>query len=104
MYTSNISLCPVGPFKGKVIVSMRMIAKHQMEDAFMISSQYPDHHGAPIHIGDPSRIGISGITVLDGYIPMFWACGFTVQEAIASASKFDTQLIANDLLFVFFFL
>ena len=45
MYTSNISLCPVGSFEGiKMIVSMCTNAKHQMEDAFMISSQYPDHH------------------------------------------------------------
>ena len=101
MYTSNISLCPVGPFEGKLTVSMRMIAKHQMVTAFMISSQYPDHHGAPIHIGNPSRIGISDTEVQDGYVPMFWACGFTVQDAIASASKSHTRSNDSNIINVF---
>ncbi len=68
-------------------VSMRTIAKHQLEKAFMISNQYPDYHGAPIHIGDPTRIGISGVTVPDGYVATFWACGMTVEDVILIASK-----------------
>ena len=96
MYTTNIALYPVGLFEGKMTVSMRMIAKNQLGKAFMISSQYPDHHGAPVHIGDPSRIEIDDImkpdkgdppAVRDGDIPVFWACGVTSKEAIFSASK-----------------
>lgn len=104
MYTSNISLEPVGPFEGKMTVSMRMIEKSQLAKAFTISSRYPDHHGAPVHIGDPSRIGISDIMKPDGgtppvevreeEVPMFWACGVTGREAIFSASKScDTMYI-----------
>ena len=96
MYFSNIALYSVGPFEGMMTVTLRMIAANQLEKAFMVSSQYPNHHGAPIHIGDPSRIGIDDIMKPDkgdppvdgdaGGIPVFWACGVTVQEAIFSAS------------------
>lgn len=87
-YTTNIPMSLVGPFNRIMTsVSMRTIAKHQVEKTFMISSQYPEHHGAPIHIGDPSRIGIYDVTVPDGYVPMFWACGATVQAVISCASK-----------------
>ncbi len=86
-YKTNILCSPVGPFRGvEMYVSMRTIAKHQLEKAIMLSSQYPDCHGAPIHIGDPSRIGLSGVQVPDGYVPMFWACGITVNDVIRAAS------------------
>ena len=89
---SNIPCCPAGPFKDiDMYVSMRPIAKHQIQKAFMISSEYPDYHGAPIHIGDPTRIGISDCTTPDGYVPVFWACGFTVQDAISKASKLSVN-------------
>lgn len=96
LYSSNIALYSVGPFEGKMTVSLRMFTISQLEKAFMISSQYPDHHGAPVHIGDPSRIGIDDImkpdmgdlpVTRDGDIPVFWACGVTAREAIFSASK-----------------
>ena len=38
--------------------------------------------------------------VQDGYIPMFGACGFIVQEAITSASKFDTQNLVLTMLYI----
>ena len=100
MYSSNIALYPVGPFEGKMTVTLRTIAENQLEKAFMISSQYPDHHGAPVHIGDPMRIGIDDIMKpdrgdppvdRDGGIPVFWACGVTAQEAIFSASKSEKK-------------
>ena len=94
LYTTNITLHPVGPFEGKMIVYKCMIAKDQLKKVFMISSQYPNYHGAPVHIGDPSRIGISGtegkefaVKVRDGDVPIFWGCGMTVQEVILSSSK-----------------
>ena len=97
MYTSNISLEPVGPFEGNMTLSMRMIDKSQLTKAFEISSRHPDHHGAPVHIGDPSRVGISDVMKPDRGdppaeiraedVPMFWACGVTGREAIFSASK-----------------
>ena len=48
-------------------------------------------HGAPVHVGDPSAIGVAdlarpdfgdAVTVRDGEVPVFWACGVTPQEVI----------------------
>ena len=51
-------------------------------------------HGAPVHLGDPAQIGIAAldqpdygeaVTVREGEIPLFWACGVTPQVAIEQA-------------------
>ena len=113
IYTSNISLEPVGPFEGKMVLSMRMIDKSQLVKAFEISSRYPDHHGAPVHIGDPSRVGISDIMKPDRGdppveirsedVPMFWACGVTGREAIFSASKSSNiiRIVSRDYIIIY---
>lgn len=50
-------------------------------------------HGAPVHLGDPSLIGIADIAkpdygdaveILPGEIPVFWACGVTPQSVVAA--------------------
>ena len=96
MYYSNIALHSVGPFMGRMFLTTRLFAINELEKVFTISSEYPDHHGAPVHIGDPSRIGIDDIMKpdrgdppmeMEGRVPVFWPCGVTVQEAIFSASK-----------------
>ena len=49
----------------------------------------------PVHVGDPSGIGISDLTqpdwgdpseIREGEVPVFWACGVTPQNAIQHAS------------------
>ena len=54
----------------------------------------PRVHGAPIHIGDPEKIGIfdiskpdfgDSVTVNEGEIPVFWCCGVTPQSAVMTA-------------------
>ena len=54
----------------------------------------PNVHGAPVHFGDPSAIGIKDINrpdygdavdILPGEVPVFWACGVTPQSAIRNA-------------------
>jgi uncharacterized protein YcsI (UPF0317 family) len=51
-------------------------------------------HGAPVHFGDPAAIGIADISkptygdavdILPGEVPVFWACGVTLQSAIRTA-------------------
>ena len=51
----------------------------------------PEVHGAPIHIGDPALIGIhdlsqpdfgDAVTIKQGEVPVFWACGVTPQAAV----------------------
>ena len=51
-------------------------------------------HGAPVHLGDPSLIGVhdlahpdygDAVEVMSDEIPVFWACGVTPQAALAAA-------------------
>jgi uncharacterized protein YcsI (UPF0317 family) len=59
-----------------------------------ICSRFPSGHGAPIHFGDPAAIGIKDInkpeygdavTIKEGEVPVFTACGVTPQAAIMAA-------------------
>ncbi|WP_347558467.1 putative hydro-lyase [Robbsia sp. KACC 23696] len=94
VYRTAIPNKQAGPFGGSMVVSMRpMTAAHAIR-AVQITSRMPGVHGAPVHLGDPSLIGISDIDRPDwgdvaeirpGEIPVFWACGVTPQEAIRSA-------------------
>jgi uncharacterized protein YcsI (UPF0317 family) len=62
--------------------------------AVQVTSRFPDVHGAPVHIGDPSLIGIADLSapdygdaveVMPDELPVFWACGVTPQAAIRQA-------------------
>ena len=95
MYITNIPTVPAGIFSGPMVVSMRPIKRDQIVKAIQITSRFPSVHGAPIHIGDPSAIGIRDLTtpdfgdnveVNDDEIPIFWACGVTPQS-VAMSSK-----------------
>jgi uncharacterized protein YcsI (UPF0317 family) len=64
------------------------------------SARFPAAHGAPIHIGDPSAIGLADLmtpdygdapALLDGDVPVFWACGVTPQ-AIAVEAKVERMM------------
>ena len=91
MFASNIPTVPAGPFGGATVVSMRAIPDTRIDEVIAISRQFPMAHGAPLHVGDPAKIGIEDITspdwgdpapVPDGSSPVFWACGVTPQVAI----------------------
>jgi uncharacterized protein YcsI (UPF0317 family) len=95
MWKTSIECRPAGVFHGPTVVSMRPIAAGDIAKAVTASARFPATHGSPIHIGDPSAIGIADITKPDwgdrqefraGDVPMFWACGVTPQ-AVALASK-----------------
>jgi uncharacterized protein YcsI (UPF0317 family) len=73
---------------------MRPLAATDAKRAIEITARFPTAHGAPVHVGDPARIGISDVATPDygdssqlaaGEVPVFWACGVTPQAAIASA-------------------
>lgn len=94
MYRTNIATSPAGPFCGSLVVSMRPLSARDARRAYEITSRYPRVHGAPIHMGDPSVIGIAdlqkpdygdAVAVNDDETPVFWACGVTPQAAIAQA-------------------
>lgn len=91
MYVTNIECRPAGQMKGKMVVSMRPLPYDQIVQAVQISGDIPLVHGAPVHIGDPSVIGIEDIDhpdfgdpveIREGEVPVFWACGVTPQSIV----------------------
>ena len=95
MYRTNIKNKKSGPFKSKMVVSMRIFNKKDIEKVKQVSENFSFAHGDPIHIGDPIEIGIKNILNPDwGESPrkkndheeyFFWACGVTPQNAIIEA-------------------
>lgn len=95
MYRSNIATQSAGPFHGPLVVSMRPFKPADAIRAIGLTSKFPSVHGAPVHLGDASLIGINNldkpdfgepVEVRPGEIPVFWACGVTPQ-AVLMASK-----------------
>ncbi|WP_432470489.1 putative hydro-lyase [Amphritea sp. HPY] len=94
MYRTNIQCRPAGRFSGTTVVSMRPMKAADAIRAIQICTRFPSVHGAPLHLGTPSQIGISDInkpdfgdpvTIKEREIPVFWACGVTPQVAIEQA-------------------
>ncbi|CAD7697751.1 unnamed protein product [Ostreobium quekettii] len=94
MYKTNIACHPAGPFSGPMVVSMRPLGRSDVMRAAELTRRFPKAHGGPVHIGDPSSIGITDLDrpdfgcraeVREGEVPVFWACGVTVQMAIRNA-------------------
>jgi uncharacterized protein YcsI (UPF0317 family) len=94
MYRTSIDCEPAGAFSGPMVVSMRPYAPAHALRAVQITSRFPTVHGAPVHLGDPGAIGIADlaapdygdpVSVRDGEVPVFWACGVTPQAAAAAA-------------------
>ncbi len=94
MYRTNIDCAPAGRFKGKLVVSMRMLKPADAIRAVQITSRFPAVHGAPVHLGIPEAIGVRDLMQPDfgdppqinpGELPVFWACGVTPQVAIEAA-------------------
>lgn len=95
MYRTNIATASAGPFSGPLVVTMRPLKAADTVRAVQITSRFPAVHGAPVHLGDPSLIGIRDISkpdygdavdVLPGEVPVFWACGVTPQAALVQAA------------------
>ena len=94
MYRTAIDCTPAGAFAGKMVVSMRPFSAADAIRAVQICTRFPSVHGAPIHLGDPSLIGIDDIdapdygdpvTMAEHELPLFWACGVTPQVALEAA-------------------
>lgn len=94
MYRTTIPNRRAGVFGGELVVSMRPMRGADAIRAVQITSRFPGVHGAPIHIGTPSELGIADlgcpdfgdpVTIRDGELPVFWACGVTPQTALMAA-------------------
>lgn len=95
MYRTSIPCEAAGPFTGDMVVSMRPFTPADAIRAIQICSRFPSVHGAPVHFGDPAAIGIESIdqpdygdavTINEGEVPVFWACGVTPQVALENAA------------------
>ncbi len=95
MYVTNIQTIPAGIFSGPTVVTMRPIPTKKVIKAVQITSRCILSHGAPVHIGDPGRIGITdlahpdygdAVEIENDEVLVFWACGVTPQ-AVAQKSK-----------------
>lgn len=95
MYRTSIECQSAGTLGGPMVVSLRYIPARLVAEAVRISARYPSSHGVPVHVGDPSEIGIMELESPDwgdpplsraGDVPVFWACGVTPQ-AVALKSN-----------------
>jgi uncharacterized protein YcsI (UPF0317 family) len=89
-FDADIETAPSGKFRGPLVVTMRLMKPASAVVATQLTSRYVFTHGAPIHIGDPSTIGVDLQKPIFGEpmdgIPsdrtaVFWACGVTPQRA-----------------------
>lgn len=108
MYRTSMPLCPAGVFSNATyVVSMRPYKIEDVEAVRTITRPYVATHGEPVAWGwDGARkLGIEDITRVqwgepslrldgsgrpfdedeDGYVPVFWGCGVTPQNAVMAA-------------------
>ncbi|MDF1661628.1 MAG: DUF1445 domain-containing protein, partial [Planctomycetota bacterium] len=94
MYRLAEQTISAGPFGGSLVVSMRPYRPEQIERVREITAPFHAAHGAPLFVGDWEALGIEDIhqpdfgdpvTIKEGEVPVFWACGVTSQEAVKSA-------------------
>ena len=95
MYRTSIRCRRAGVFHGPMVVSMRPIKARDVARTVEICARFPQVHGAPLQVGDPSALGIDDLGRPDygdpvdlepGELPVFWACGVTPQ-AVAQAAR-----------------
>jgi len=92
-YKTNIQCTGVPPFNCPLVVCMHPIPQQLLERTVAVTLRLGGLYGAPIHIGDPSVIGIRDInrpdygdpSDMDGCVPMFWPSSLTSHLAIKSA-------------------
>jgi len=94
MYRTNVPTVAAGHFSGPLVVSMRPLRPADAIRAVQITSRFPGVHGAPVHLGLPSAIGITDIArpdfgdpveIRDDELPVFWACGVTPQSVVMAS-------------------
>jgi len=91
MYKTNIPCHSAGKFKETpMVVSMRPFKSKDVIKAIEVTRDFPAVHGSPVHIGSSEEIGIADIskpdfgdpvTINEGEVSVFWACGVTPQMA-----------------------
>ncbi len=94
MYITSIDCAAAGRFRGPLVVSMRPVPSHLVVRAVKVTERFPQAHGAPVACGGPTAIGIKdlvrpdfgdAVTIKEGEVPLFWACGVTPQVVLREA-------------------
>jgi uncharacterized protein YcsI (UPF0317 family) len=94
MYRTAIDCRSAGRLSGPLVVTMRPIPASLVVTAVQVTGRMPQVHGAPVHVGSPSALGIADLAVPDfgeavelaeGDVPVFWACGVTPQAALMAS-------------------
>lgn len=94
MYVTDRPCRPAGRLSGPLVVSMRPVPAALVPTAVQVSARMPAVHGAPVHVGSPSSLGIADLAAPDfgdpveahdGDVPVFWACGVTPQAALMAS-------------------
>lgn len=94
MYVTNRECRPAQRMHGPLVVSMRPVPPDQVDTASRITALIPSSHGAPVHIGAPNELGIKDLSQPDygdppelesDDVPMFWACGVSLQAAVVAS-------------------
>jgi uncharacterized protein YcsI (UPF0317 family) len=78
-------------FGGPLVVSMRPFAAREVETVIEVTGLFNKMHGAPLHVGDPTILGIADLSKPDfgevlmplpDEVPMYWGCGLTALTAL----------------------
>jgi uncharacterized protein YcsI (UPF0317 family) len=94
MYVTSAPCRAAGRLHGPLVVSMRPVPAQLVSTAVLVTAALTAVHGAPVHVGSPSALGIADLSTPDfgdavraepGDIPVFWACGVTPQAVIMAA-------------------
>jgi uncharacterized protein YcsI (UPF0317 family) len=94
MYVTNRRCVGAGHFEGPMVVSMRPVVAGDIPRAAEISARFPAMHGGPVHVGDPTALGVGDLDAPDfgdpvrigpDEVPVFWACGVTPQAVALEA-------------------
>jgi uncharacterized protein YcsI (UPF0317 family) len=111
MYRTAIENDQAGQFKGNLVVSMRPYSPDGAAKVAAITELYPGAHGGPVQIGldadnqaSGTRLGIKqsdlstpnwgdSVTIRDGEVPVFWACGVTPQTGTCFRGCVDVVLM-----------
>lgn len=100
-FLTNIPCVPYGLFKGNLVVYCKVFKNsHEAVRAIQVTSRHRFQHGAPMHVGDPSAIGIKDLSKPDkippvgqapkppdeGEVALFWPCFATVRAILINAN------------------
>src|SRR3954449_242944 len=61
MYVTNRPCRPAGRLAGPLVVSMRPVPADLVVTAVQVTGRMPQVHGAPVHVGSPSSLGIADL-------------------------------------------